>query len=43
MKAIVMVRVRCPYGHTFPVSAPDGTPIVLECRKCGRFFEVTVR
>lgn len=43
MTATVMVKVRCPYGHTFPVSVPEGTRIILECRKCGRFFEATVR
>ena len=34
----VMVVVRCPYGHKLPVSVPQGTPVEIICRQCGREF-----
>ena len=43
MTAIVMVRVRCPYGHRLPnqVRVPEGTPVIFRCLQCGREFEAT--
>lgn len=41
MTAIVMVRVRCPYGHKLPVNVPEGTPVIFRCLQCGREFEAT--